>query len=104
MLKPFGGFSGFKSNAKLPPVLVPVVPCQDRTHELCNGWFVPCMFGQKNCLHCLNYQVKNPFPSKVSRDVIITDITVTWQSEKEWCFVAKMLLKNKQDYEDYLSR
>lgn len=81
MLKRLGGL---KANAKIPPLLLPVLPCLSKTNPHCNGYFLPMMSGQKACLYCLNYKKCNCFDAKTPREVIIMDIVVTWRSEQQW--------------------
>lgn len=100
MLKRLGGF---KANAKLPPLLIPALPCQCKTNELCNGWFIPSMSGQKSCLHCLNYTIEKKFPINIKREQIVEDITVTWVNEKEWVTVRVIILENETEYNKHLN-
>lgn len=94
-------FGGFKSNAKIPPLLIPAIPCSQKTNELCNGWFIPCQKGQKACLHCLGGGRQSTFPPKTKRQDIITDITITWHDDKNWSIVYKIISENEEEYKRY---
>lgn len=98
MLKRYGGF---KANAKIPPLLIPVIPCPLATSELCNGWFLPSMKGQRGCLHCLNHKVENCFDTKTTREAILLDLTVTWQGNIVTC---QIIAENIQNYNKLIEK
>lgn len=92
-------FCGFKKNAKIPPLLIPILPCSLKINPRCNGLFVPVMTDQKACLFCKKFNRENFFISKTTREEIILNIKVTWIDDKNWNEIENILIENQIQYE-----
>lgn len=96
-------FCGFKKNAKLPPLLIPVLPCYAKTDPRCNGLFVPTMTNQKSCTFCTRFNKENFFANKTTREEILLNIKVTWIDDKNWENIEETLKQNEKEYKKYIT-
>lgn len=91
-------YCGFKKNAKLPPLLIPILPCFSKKDPRCNGLFIPTMTNQKSCTFCTRFDKENFFIPQTTREEILLNITVTWIDDTHWKTIKQILDYNEQQY------